>query len=289
MATQINNYASATYAYSGRVGQENIISNTATTNLITPYAISGYKDSLNNSFRAGQNMTYYIHIVNEGTSPLYNVTVSDNLGGSGNLLTYLTGSAILNLDGEISSINPTTLSPLTFVIPGSFSPNSKATITYIAQVSSGITNNTTEITNSATIQASEESEGGTTISVLPIPTKTLPIDDFALVSMTKSVSTNEINIDEPFSFNLTLVNRGNLEATNITITDILPENFVISSITSETGNTQTTIGESDYSLDTTTNTLTLPSTTSTLNISVPPATGTVEGTTTITINGRITE
>ena len=287
MATPINNYASATYAYTGKTTQESVVSNTATTNLITEYAISGYKESLNSSFRAGQNITYYIHVTNDGTSPLYNVTISDDLAG--NLLSYVASSATLNLNGVISIINPTTVSPLTFVLPNTLNSGDLATITFVAQVNSGILDTVTEITNTATIQANEESSTGPVISVLPSPTVTLPLEDYALVSMTKSVSTNEINIDEQFSYTLTLVNSGNLEATNVTTTDILPTNFVISSITSQTGTTLTTFSPSDYNLEISTNTLTLPNATSSITINVPASSESGDGTTILTITGSITE
>ena len=75
MATQINNTASATYNYGNtRIIQDSASSNTATTNLITEYAISGYKEALNPDYRAGENITFFIHISNDGTQPLYNVT-----------------------------------------------------------------------------------------------------------------------------------------------------------------------------------------------------------------------
>ena len=289
MATQINNYASATYAYTGKASQESVISNTATTNLITEFAISGYKESLNSSFRAGQNITYFIHISNDGTSPLYNVTVSDDLGGSGNVLNYVSSSASLNVNGVVSSINPTTVNPLTFVLPNTFNSGDLATITYVCQVSSGIGDSVTEITNTATIQANEESTTGPVISVSPSPSVTLPLEDYAQVSMAKSVSTNEINIGEQFSYTLTLLNSGNLDAINVTITDTLPQNFVVSSITSVTDGVQTTYAPSDYEIDSSTNTLTLPVSTSSVNIIVPASTTAGDGTTLITINGSITE
>lgn len=288
MATPINNSASATYSYSGRASQDSATSNTTTTNLITEFAISGYKDSLNSSFRAGQNLTYFIYISNDGTSPLYNVTVSDDLGGPGNILTYVTSSAKLNINGTVSDITPTTLTPLSFVIPGVFNTGDKATITYIAQVNSTLPSSIESITNTANIQANEGSTTGNIISVTPSPNLTLPVEDFASITMNKTVSSNTININEPFSYFITLNNSGNLEATNVIIKDVLPTNFVISSITSLSGGIQTTFPSSDYDLDTSTNTLTLPNISSANSITVPAATTTGDGTTIVTINGTIT-
>ena len=70
MATQINNTAIATYGY-GRSGQASATSNVASTSLIEEYAISGYKMSLNSTFRPGENVTYVIYVRNDGTEKIY--------------------------------------------------------------------------------------------------------------------------------------------------------------------------------------------------------------------------
>ncbi|MBQ8425408.1 MAG: DUF11 domain-containing protein [Clostridia bacterium] len=287
MATQINNSATAVYGY-GRSSRDSASSNVATTNLITEYAISGYKESLNSTFRAGENITYYIHISNDGTSPLYNVTVSDNLGGTGSPLTFIDSSAVLNINGTNTTIIPTSVNPLTFVLPTPLSAGDLATLTYIARVNSGISETITEITNAATIQANEGSSTGQIIQVTPTPSVTIPLEDYADVSMTKSVSTNEITVGETFSYTITLSNSGNLDATGVVITDVLPANFVISSITTLTNGVLTTFETGDYTLDPTTNTLTLPNTSSALTITVPASTTTGDGTTIVTITGSIT-
>ncbi len=288
MAIPINNSASATYAYGNGTNQDSVTSNTATTNLITEYAMSAVKGSLNTGFRAGQNLTYYVHISNEGTSPLYNVTVSDDLGGSSRPLTYVDSSASLNVNGTISSITPTTVNPLTFVLPNPLSSGDLATITFVTQVSSSLSDTVTEIVNTATVQANEGSASGSVLSISPSPTVTLPIEDYASVAMTKAVSASVVNVNEDFSYTLTLTNSGNTEATDVVVTDVLPSNFIISSITSETNGVQTTYSSSDYSINSGSNTLTLPSTSSSLSISVPAKTTSGNGTTTITITGSIT-
>ena len=280
MAIPINNSASATYAYGNGTNQDSVTSNTATTNLITEYAMSAVKGSLNTGFRAGQNLTYYVHISNEGTSPLYNVTVSDDLGGSSRPLTYVDSSASLNVNGTISSITPTTVNPLTFVLPNPLSSGDLATITFVTQVSSSLSDTVTEIVNTATVQANEGSASGSVLSISPSPTVTLPIEDYASVAMTKAVSASVVNVNEDFSYTLTLTNSGNTEATDVVVT--------ISSITSETNGVQTTYSSSDYSINSGSNTLTLPSTSSSLSISVPAKTTSGNGTTTITITGSIT-
>ena len=285
MATPINNTASITYGY-GRSGSDSAVSNTATTNLIEDYAISAYKISNNLTFRNGENITYQIHISNDGTMDLYNVTVSDNLGGVTNPLSFLDGSATLNINGVNTTIIPTSINPLVFTIPSVLPAGERAIITYVARVNSSLDASVEFITNTATISANEGSTTGTPIVVSPDPTVTISRAEYAEVAVTKNVSSNEIVVGETFSYTITLSNSGNLDATGVIITDTLPNGFVISSITSLSNGTQRVFQPDEYSVDPSTNTLTL-TTGATETISVPAAVNGNSGLTIITITGSI--
>lgn len=285
MATTINNTASATYNY-GRSESGSAISNTATTNLIEEYSISATKLSNNQTFRNGENITYQVAVTNDGTSSLYNVTVTDNLGGTPSPMTFLDGSATYNVNGITSFIIPASINPLTFVLPSPLASGETAIITYIARVSSGLGENVDIIVNTATITANEGSETGEVITVTPSPSNTIIRGDFADVTITKNVSASQITNGEPFSYTITLSNSGNLDATGVIITDTLPEGFEIISVTSETNGVTTTYSASDYTIDPSTNTLTLP-TGGSLSLSVPSAIGGLSGTTVVTITGSI--
>ena len=284
MSTPINNTASITYGY-GRSGSDSAVSNTATTNLIEDYAISAYKISNNQSFRVGENITYQIHISNDGTLGLYNVTVSDNLGGSGNPLIFVEGSATLNINGVNTTITPTSLNPLVFTLPSVLNAGERAIITYIARVNSSLPTTIESITNTATISANEGSSTGSPIVVTPDPFVTLPRAEYAEVLITKNVSANEVVVGDTFSYTLTLSNYGNLDATGVIVTDTLPTGFVISSITSLTNGVQRVFQSTEYSVDSS-NTLTLTSG-SAETITVPAAVNGNSGTTIITITGSI--
>ena len=285
MATQINNSASATYGY-GRDGQDTAISNVATTSLIDEFAIFGSKTPLKETYRPGENIPYQIYIRNDGTSSLFNVTVVDNLGGVDTPLSFVTGTAYLNINGSNEQIIPTSVNPLTFVLPTFLSAGDQATITYLTKVNSGLAETVVSITNEAIITANEGSATGDLIIVTPSPTATITLEDFASIEIIKNVSSSEIVSGEEFSYTLLLENSGNLDANGVVITDALPENFSVSSITVLTNGIETTYGPSDYSIDTTTNTLTLPSS-SGPEIIVPAAQNGLSGTTLITITGMI--
>lgn len=285
MATTINNTASATYAY-GRAETASAVSNTATTSLIEQYAISGSKLSNNASFRNGENITYQISVSNIGTLSLYTVTISDDLGGLKTPLSYVDSSATLNVNGVSSFITPTSTSPLTFVLPSPLAAGETATITYVARVSSSLGEDVETIVNTASISANEGSTSGTSISVTPSPSFTLSRGEFANVTISKNVSSSQVTQGETFSYTLTLSNSGSLDATGVVITDTLPTGFEIESVTSRTNGVTTTFSASDYTVESSTNTLTLP-TGSSLSITVPGAVGGVNGTTVITITGSI--
>jgi len=279
----INNSASATYGY-GRDGSDSAISNVASANLLEQYSLSGSKNIQNTSFRPGEVLSYFITATNTGTDSLYNLTFTDDLGGATTPLTFVNSSAYLNLNGTITPIIPTSINPLTFVIPNAFTPGDTATVDFLVRVNSSIAADITEITNTTTITANEGSETGTLLTLDPSPSVTISLEEYANVTITKSVSTQNIIEGVPFSYTLELENSGNLPATGVVLTDVLPEGFTVNSITSTTNGITTTYASTDYTIDAS-NTLTLP-TNPDVEIVIPPYSDGV-GLTTIVISGQI--
>lgn len=285
MATQINNTASVEYSY-GRSGYDSATSNIATTSLIEDYAISATKQTLNESFRPGENITYAITVNNDGTEPLYSVSIADDLGGTGTPLIFVEGSGLAVYGGTTYPLVPTTLSPLSFTLPVVLPADESATFLFVARVSSSLPSTVTEITNTAVVTGREGSATGTVITVSPNPTVTISLEDYALLSITKEVSETEIVPNQAFDYVINIENNGSLDATNVVVTDTLPVGFSINSIVATTGGVSTTFTPADYTVDPTTNTLTLP-TGGGVSIIVPASSGGVAGTTVITINGQI--
>jgi len=285
MATQINNTASVAYAY-GRSGVDSATSNVATTSLIEDYAISATKQSLNSSFRPGENITYSINVRNDGTEPLYLVTISDDLGGAGQPLSFVEGSGLAVVNGVTSTVVPTTINPLTFTLSSPLASGESATLVFVTRVSSSLAETIDEITNTATVTAREGSLTGDIITVSPNPSTTLLLEDYAQLNVTKEVSASEIVPNQAFDYVITIENLGSLDATNVVVTDQLPAGFTINSISAVTNGVSTSYEPADYTIDPTTNTLTLP-TNDTKAIVVPASVGGVSGITVITINGQI--
>lgn len=285
MATQINNTASVAYAY-GRSGVDSATSNVATTSLIEDYAISATKQSLNSSFRPGENITYSINVRNDGTEPLYLVTISDDLGGAGQPLSFVEGSGLSVVNGVTNTVVPTTINPLTFTLSSPLASGESATLVFVTRVSSSLAETIDEITNIATVTAREGSLTGDIITVSPNPSTTLLLEDYAQLNVTKEVSASEIVPNQAFDYVITIENLGSLDATNVVVTDQLPAGFTINSISAVTNGVSTSYEPADYTIDSTTNTLTLP-TNDTKAIVVPASVGGVSGITVITINGQI--
>ena len=95
------------------------------------------------------------------------------------------------------------------------------TVDFLVWLNSSVSSDVTEITNTTTITANEGSSTGPILKVTPNPTVTIPLDEYASVNITKTVSEENITEGETFSYTLKLENTGNLPATGVVITDVL--------------------------------------------------------------------
>ncbi len=284
MAIIMNNSANITYRYGGLSDAAN--SNVATTQLAENYSLKAEKSTYNTNWRPSENLSFSIRIENDGSEPLFGVSMQDNLGGNTDrLLNYIAGSAKMLRNDTLTGIAPTNTAPLTLVIPDSLQPGEVVVFTYVAKVRSDIDNTITEITNEVEVVGHEISESGTAVPVSPNPSVTIPKANYAEVRIEKSVDKENVSVGDRLTYTFKLENFGNIEATNVTVTDELPAKFSVESITSLTNGIETVFEATDYSLDTN-NKLILPTSTTKL-ISVPARTTLGNGITTVTIVGTI--
>lgn len=286
MAITINNFANITYKY-GNI-TDGALSNIATTQLVETVSLNAVKTSNNSSWRPSENITYMIRVSNDGTDPLFGVSIQDDLGGeTTSPLTYVTGTTRMLRNSVLTEVTPTNTSPLTIIIPNTLEPGEVIVFTYIAKVRADIDTTKTEITNIATVVGHETSIACPTVTVTPSPTLSLTKSNYADVRITKNVNKDNVSVGDELTYTFLLENFGNIDATNIIIRDNLPTNFTVNEISSVTNGVTISFEATDYSIDTQ-NKLIIPTST-TKTISVPASTNLGSGKTTVTITGTIND
>lgn len=287
MPTFLSNQGNITYNYTGAASSETVDSNTVTTTLLDEYSLTATKTVLNDDFRPGENITYAISLENNGRGDLYNVQVTDDLGSATSTkpLTFL--NAILYVNGVQTAITPTisTDNSVVFQLTSPLSSGDIANIIYNATAADDIS--LTSITNTAQVTANGGSASGTPVTVTPSPTATINAANYAQLSITKQSDKTTISSGDTLTYTFNITNSGNEIANNVVLTDTLPENFAINQISLTSSGTTIIYQSSEYDLDPSTNTLTLPNA-SGQEITVPAATSSGPGSVTIQITGVVT-
>lgn len=289
MPTVLNNQANVSYNYDGASNSQNAISNTVATTLLDEYSLTATKSALNNNFRPGNNVTYIMNLENDGRGDLYNLTLTDNLGSDTSTKPLSFANAVLYINNAPIAITPT-INPensLVFQIPSPFLSGDTAMIIYNTVVDANLPSSTDSITNTVTITANGGSSSGTLITVDPSPSATTNIENYAQLTISKQSDKETISSGETLTYTFTLNNTGNELANNVILNDTLPQNFLITQVTSTTDGITTNYEPSQYDLDLTTNTITLPNATGP-SIIVPASTSSNIGTTVIQIIGTVT-
>lgn len=266
----ITNQANLTYTY-GTV-TASVLSNLASTE--RNVSMTAEKRALEESYREGSTLTYLISLKNGGEAPVENLVVTDNLGaytpaGAADPVMPLTftGQATLYINGAFSE----TLTPVTgengvqFTIP-SIPAGADALLIYQAAVN-GLAplEAGSEITNTAQI-------GGTDPATV---SATVPVADYADVSIEKEMSPNPISDGGTMTVTFTIENRGNTEATDLLLTDDFP--IALSDLSVAVNGAPVT----DFTFED--NLFTLPAGGAT-TLSVPAATFTQDDTGAVTVN-----
>lgn len=294
MPTNLNNQASVTYSYSeGGTGAAS--SNMTTTTLLDEYSLLASAESLLPTYRPGENMTYIVTLENNGAGVLYSVTVTDDLGAEavekagydGIPLSYLEGSALLISGGLYYPLIPTAVSPqLRFVLPVPLQPQSTAHLIYMLQVDPELPATIASIENTYDAAALEGSASGAPITVTPAPSAVITAEAYAEVAVFKEADKATVNAGDTLTYTFTLTNTGNEAAENVRLTDVLPQNFTVSSIQSVTNGVVTGYTPADYTVSSA-NELTLPAAGAQVSISVPAAGAEGAGITTILVIGTV--
>lgn len=258
----IENFATVSYSAGGVT--ETRVSNLAEIGLES--AISLTKSTLGGNYSEDSVITYIISITNTSTSPVSNVTVTDDLGrfvfGTLELipLTYAP-PALLLINGQDVSTQLTVESgadgSLVFGFP-TLPAGATANIVYRAAVNEFASPDVdSTITNTATLTSDSDCADGSasaTITALSAPN----------VSVLKQMSPNPVVCGDTVTYTIRIYNYGNTAAENVVLSDTFSPAPDIISITRD----GVALVATDYTYIN--GTLTIPAT-DTSNVTVPAA------------------
>lgn len=217
MATQITNRAQITFQYGTLTGSA--LSNVATTTLQGPLTIE--KTAVGQEYNGVDETTFVLSLTNTTATALTNLVIGDNLGsytvpGGTVVATPLdyVGPAALYINGVFTSYlqGQTGQNGVNFNI-GSLGSGDNAIIVYKARANeyAPFAPQST-ITNTAVVTADGLAESASAES-------TVTIGSYADVSIVKTMSPDPIQSGDTITYNFSLYNYGNTEATNVILTD----------------------------------------------------------------------
>lgn len=289
MAQIFSNQARVTFSYEGSEVSHTNDSNIVNSTMKDRYDFSVEKSATSDCFRPGDRVNFFVNITNTGCGCLGMFRVSDNLGGDG-YLTYVEGSARLFVNGSMTTIVPTTASPLEFEISSDLAKEGSLVLQYSADVSGDVPADVLSITNEVTVVAGPYGcgcgcNGSSNNTITKTATFTLEKCEFAEVLITKSVSSDSVCCDDEIDYFITLTNIGTIDATNVVVTDSLPTGFTLTEVHSENNGVHYKYDASEYTIDSS-NVLTLPNAAGRIILVQALAPG-VENTTRIRLHGHM--
>ena len=281
----ISNQAHVTFSYGNLDTTKTNNSNIVISSIKDRFSLSVEKTSTTNCFRAGEIISYMVTVKNTGCGCLSNFTLTENLNED--YVSYVEGSGKLFMNGSMATLDPSDLSPLTFLVSGNIERDESFIFQYNVMVNSDISPEVNEITNRVEVRGYP---CGCTCNennncVEGEAEHTIPKCEFAEVLITKSVCNDNVCCGEELDYLITLTNTGNVDAMNVVVTDSLPANFTVMEIHKENNGVHYKYDASEYDIDDA-NLLTLPNETGTI-IEVPALAPGVDNTTRIRIHGHM--
>lgn len=264
MSNQFLNAASLSFEYGHQKGFT--LSNAANASMQDVITVN--KSALNGSYFLNKEIFYCVSIVNNKPTAIQNLKISENLGSYSNNLSSETkfipldyfGPSFLYINGKFDSqIIPETYSDKIIFKINNFSAYSNILLIYSATVNNKAPlSKKSSIINTSSITSSE-------ISKPILCSKEIFAAEKADINIVKYMYPNPALPGELVTYNFTIYNYGNAEATNVKLNDILlpaPNNLNVS-VNSKN------LSRKDYSYIN--GTLNIPSYDSDFSVSIPPA------------------
>ena len=209
-------YNQATLSYNDTVTNSNIVAGELVE------VLSASKTATDDSYQPGDLITYIVSLINSGTVPYTDMTISDDLGtytlGSLTLtpLTYVTNSLRYFTNGVLQPAPLVTAGPPLNITGITIPAGGNATLIYEARVNEYASPQTTgAITNTVTIT-------GDGLSTTLTATETINSETTAQLSISKSVSPETVSENGQLTYTFVIQNTGNTAAVatdNVAVTD----------------------------------------------------------------------
>ena len=239
MAEIINNTANTNYSFVGSGDTYSASSNSLPINFENSSGLIITKSATPETFVAGDIINYTVTITNSSSNYLNGVRIIDDLGG-GNLA-YVLSSASLQTASVTYPVSPVATNPLTFTLQ-QLAVGATITLRYKAQVIFNLPSTVSMITN--TIKGIGYTASGT---ITGYANCTITKRNSAEFSITKTANVTDVIPRQTFNYYLTLTNNTGVTASPVRVTDNLPSNFTLVSVSLKIGNgPTTTLNATDY-------------------------------------------
>ncbi len=284
MATILPNRAQISYSDNGLTATA--LSNQTNTSLIDQYTMEATKTAVTPAIVPGSAGAYIVRIDNTGSGALYNPSVVDDLGDAvsgAQPLIYVGDSAKFYLNGDpITGTAAPGGTNVTFSATTVLQPGDNLIIVYAATLDPS---QSESVTNTITATANGGSASGAAVTATA--EATITPQPYANVAILKAAGQDTVVSGDSLTYTFTLLNTGTGPANSVVLTDVLPSEFSVTSITYDTGSGPVIASQDDYEVAAPTNTLTFPKGGSAVTLNAPAASDNGPGTVTIEVTGTI--
>lgn len=209
---QLSNFATSSFTFTPPDGRT--LTGTATSNTLTfPVSspnVAVVKSTPSTAAAVGDTVTYSVQVTNSGIAPVNNIQFSDPIPAGAS---FVTGSVTVN------GVPQPTANPAGGISLGTLAPGASATVTFSIRVDAIPPSG--QLSNRSTVSFTSGAFSSTTFS----NTVVTPVFQ-AILSATKTASTQNATVGDTVSYTVTVSNTGNYGA-QINLTDNIPAGTIL--------------------------------------------------------------